>query len=134
MVMDKKELEGFTEDWVRDILEEITSEDREFLGPEDISEILSKTRDTLEDTSFCYLNEEEANKVFGEEFKEYLKGKGLPCVNIPGVSGFRYMKQVLSSQFKMREDFLNGSVKLSVIHLTDYVYYSMAAHFLAKMV
>ena len=132
--MHKKELEGFTEEWVRDILEEITPKDRELLGPEDISEILGKTRNTLEDTSFCYLNEEEASKIFGQEFKEYLKEKGLPCVDIPGVCGFRYMKQVLSSQFKMREDFLNGSVKLSVIHLTDYVYYSMAAHFLAKMV
>ena len=132
--MDKKELEGFTEDWVRDILEDITAKHDESLGAKEISEILNKTQRTLEDTSFCYLNEEEASKVFGQEFKEYLKGKGLPCVDIPGVSGFRYMKQVLSSQFKMREDFLNGSANLSVIHLTDYVYYSMAAHFLAKMV
>ncbi|MDC0255442.1 hypothetical protein OAK75_11120 [Bacteriovoracales bacterium] len=132
--MDNKDLESFTEEWVKDILEDIIPKDDDVLEAKDISEILNKTLGSLKDTSFCYLNEEEASKVFGQEFKEYLKSKGLPCVDIPGVSGFRYMKQVLNSQFKMREGLMNGSAKPNVIRLTDYVYYSMTAHFLAKMV
>ena len=132
--MDKKELENLTEDWVREILADIATEDHDLMGDKNISEILNRTVENLKKTSFSYLGEEEANKVFGEEMKGYLKSKGLPCVDIPGSSGVKFMKQILNSQFKMRDDFLSGFKKPNLMYLSDYVYYSMAAHFLAKMV
>ena len=131
---DDEKLNFLTEEWVKEIISQVADEDSPLLENNEVSKIFKTTQDHLKRTKFEYIKEELAKAEYGEEMRPYLRSKGLPCVKLSGSSDKTYIKHILGIQFKMYKDLSNRILKVDEENLSDYVYYSITAHFLCTMV
>ena len=131
---DEEKLNLLTKDWVKEIISQVTDEESAFFDIDFVSKIFERTQNNLKDTIFEYIEEDKAKKEYGDEVKLYIKSQGLPRVKLNGTSNKVYLKEILEIQFKIYEDLLNDSSKVDEASLSDYVYYSITAHFLCTMV
>jgi len=132
--MDKEKLEVLTEEWVKEIISQVTEEDSPLLDGAEVKKIFQITQNNLKITTFEYVEEEFAKKNYGEDVCPYLRSKGLPCVKLKDSSNKNYIKEILGIQFKMYEDMVSDEMKINEASLSNYVYYSITAHFLCTMV
>ena len=131
---DEEKLNFLTEDWVKEIISQVTDKDSPLLENSEVSKIFKTTQNHLKRTKFEYLKEELAKNEYGEEIEPYLRSQGLPCVKLSGESEKTYIKDILAIQFKMYKDLSTRILKVDEASLSDYVYYSITAHFLCTMV
>ena len=131
---DEEKLNFLTEDWVKEIISQVADKDSPLLENSEVSKIFKTTQNHLKRTKFEYLKEELAKNEYGEEIEPYLRSQGLPCVKLSGESEKTYIKDILAIQFKMYEDLSTRVLKVDEASLSDYVYYSITAHFLCTMV
>ena len=133
-MQDNEKLNFLTRDWVKEIISQVTDKDSPFLESKEVSSIYETTQNNLKDTTFEYLKEEQARKDYGEGVGDYLRSQGLPCVKLKGASDKKYLKDILETQFLMNENLSKGVLKIDKETIANYVYYSIAAHFLCTMV
>jgi len=131
---DEEKLNFLTEDWVKEIISQVTDKDSPLLENSEVSKIFNTTQNHLKKTKFEYLKEELAKNEYGEEVEPYLRSQGLPCVKLSGATDKTYIKEILAIQFKMNQDLSERVLKVDEASLSDYVYYSITAHFLCTMV
>ena len=131
---DEEKLNFLTEDWVKEIISQVTDKDSPLLENSEVSKIFNTTQNHLKKTKFEYLKEELAKNEYGEEVEPYLRSQGLPCVKLSGATDKTYIKEILAIQFKMHQDLSARVLKVDEASLSDYVYYSITAHFLCTMV
>ncbi|MBG07721.1 MAG: hypothetical protein CME68_03125 [Halobacteriovoraceae bacterium] len=133
-MQDSEKLNFLTRDWVKEIISQVTDKDSPFLESKEVSSIYETTQNNLKDTTFEYLKEEQARKDYGDGVGDYLRSQGLPCVKLKGTSDKKYLKDILETQFLMNENLSKGVLKIDKETIENYVYYSIAAHFLCTMV
>ena len=131
---DEEKLEFLTEEWVKEIISQVADDGSPLLNGEEVSKIFQITQNNLKVTTFEYIEEEFAKKQYGEDVGPYLRSQGLPCVKLKDSSNKTYIKEILGIQFKMYEDMTSDEMEIDENSLSDYVYYSITAHFLCTLV
>ncbi len=131
---DEEKLNFLTEDWVKEIISQVTDEDSPLLKKSEVSKIFQKTQNSLKGTTFEYIKEEQAKKEYGDDIGPYLRSQGLPCVKLDGSSDKTYIKEILGIQLKLYKDLSTEVLEGDEVNISNYVYYSITAHFLCTMV
>lgn len=131
---DEEKLNFLTEDWVKEIISQVTNEDSPLLKKSEVSKIFQKTQNSLKGTTFEYIKEEQAKKEYGDDIGPYLRSQGLPCVKLDGSSDKTYIKEILGIQLKLYKDLSSEELEGDEVNISSYVYYSITAHFLCTMV